>query len=116
MAINAQQKIIDEILGDEFAQQALRELGAEQLPREAQERVLALTGENILKRVTLELLIALPESERDEFEELVGAGDAVRLHKFLETHIPDVDKFIFHHATTEYEATKTQIMTEREGV
>ncbi len=111
-----QQKIIDEILGDTLTKQVLQELEAQHLSREAQERVLALTGDAVLKRVTLEILAELSESDRDEFEALVGKGDPALLREFLAPRIPDLDRFITRHATREYEAMKTQVHMEEQGV
>ena len=116
MAQQPQKKIIDEILGDAFTTQVLQELEAQHLSREAQERVLALTGDAILKRVTLELLAGLLESDLDEFESLIGKGDQAALREFLAPRIPNLDRFIMNHAMKEYETMKTQVRMQEQGV
>ena len=74
------QKVINEILGEDFMQQAVAELGLKDVPKDIQGDLLSKIGENILKRVTLELLTAVPEPERDTFVQMIGSGEG---EKFL---------------------------------
>ncbi|HWO07265.1 MAG TPA: hypothetical protein VNM40_01620 [Candidatus Paceibacterota bacterium] len=104
-----EQKFIRELLGDEFAQTVIRECGLEDDPPEAQVQFITLLGENIIQRISLEILKALPESEIPKFESFIGSGDMDGLRTFLLPHVPDLDRFIQHEAMKEYEATKTRM-------
>jgi hypothetical protein len=110
------QKFIDEILGEDFMQQAIGELGLQEVPKDIQGDLLSNIGENILKRVTLELLTALPVEERDTFEQMIGSGNGAGLREFLEKHIPNLERFVREHAEREFEATKTAIVMEKQGI
>ena len=116
MSTTTQKKLIDEILGDDFTKQMLRELGVENSSHAVQEEILAKLTTNVVERVMLEILTALPESERPEFESLVGSGDTQRFREFLEKNIEDVDGFIQSEVTKEYERTKTRIHMIEQGV
>ncbi|OHB18504.1 MAG: hypothetical protein A2854_00015 [Parcubacteria group bacterium RIFCSPHIGHO2_01_FULL_56_18] len=95
-----------QILGDDFAKSFIHEMGIENESPEAQAHLIASLGENILNRITLEMLKVLPESKYEKFSSLVGAGDMDALRAFLEKHIPALDNFIQKAAKEEYEATK----------
>jgi hypothetical protein len=107
-------KFIQQALGEDFMQTALAELGLQNSTPENQATIIAFLGENILKRVTLEILSVLPEDARDEFTSLVGSDDAQALYAFVGKHIEDLEGFVREYATQEYEATKTTIHTLRE--
>lgn len=109
-------QVIKELLGEEVMQQATSELGLQDVPQDIQASLIANIGEGILRRVTLELLTALPEEDRDAFEQLIGGGDSEALRVFLEKRIPDLQEFMRLHAEREYEATKTAILAARAGV
>lgn len=110
------QNVISELLGNEITQKAMIELGMQDASPEVQAPLLAMIGNGILERVTLELLTSLPLEERDRFEQLVGSGNGGELQELLEKHIPDLEKFVQLHAEREYEALKTSIVMAREGV
>lgn len=107
--------VISELLGEEVTQNAIAELGMQNASKEVQEPLLAMIGQGIIERVTLELLTALPPEERDRFEQLVGSGNGTELQELLERHIPDLEKFVQEQAEREYEAIKTSIVMARES-
>lgn len=107
--------VISELLGEEITQNAIAELGMQNASKEVQEPLLAMIGQGIIERVTLELLTALPPEERDRFEQLVGSGKGTELQELLERHIPDLEKFVQEQAEREYEAIKTSIVMARES-
>jgi hypothetical protein len=109
-------QLIRELVGDSFTQKILSEFGLQDNTSAEQEEMLVMFGENIFQKVMLELLIALPESARDEFQSLFGGGDVGKLRAFLEQHIPELDDFIHNEVTKEYDATKTQLHMVRQGV
>ncbi len=116
MTDTTDQKLVDEILGDEFTKQIITELGLENDTPEAQAELITMIGENLMSRLVLEIVKVLPESEHDAFEKFIGSGKLVELRDFLLPHIPDLDRFIQREITKEYEATKTRIHMIAEGV
>ena len=111
-----EKKIVEDMLGDEFVQKMLPELGIQNSSREAQEEVLARIGQTVLEKVALEILSVLPESVRDEFATYVGKGDVAGMRIFLQPYIPDPDSFILKHAQNSYESVKTRIHQLAQGV
>lgn len=109
-------KLIEQALGVDFMQEAFREFGMQNSPLEAQAAFAEKLGENILKRITIEILSVLPEPDRDTFESLIGKNDMNALDAFLRMHIANPMEFIRNHASNEYEATKTQINHLLQGV
>lgn len=106
---------IKDLLAEEYTQRAVAELGMHEVSPEVQAPLLAMIGNGILERVTLELLTALPLEERDRFEQLVGSGNGAELQELLERHIPDLEQFVMRHAEREYESLKTSIVMVREN-
>ena len=109
-------RLIEEILGGDFAKKMLEEMELQHSTPEVQSEMLAKLGQNIIERVMLELLTAVPEPARAEFESHVGSGDVAAFRAFLEQHINDLDEFILHHANREFEQTKTRIQMLKQGV
>lgn len=95
-----------QLLGDDFTKQVMRDFGIEAESPEAQVYLMSSLGENIIQRITLEVLKIIPESEHEKFGSFIGGGDMNGLRKFLEPYIPDVDEFMQKTAKEEYEATK----------
>ena len=116
MAKHKNNHFIHELLGDSFVQQVVKEFKLDTLSADVQAELLAQLGENIYRRVMLEVLTALPEEARDEFETFVGSGDVVGMRAFLDKNIDGVDELIRHHATKEYESTKTGMLKKLQGV
>jgi hypothetical protein len=113
---NTDQKMIQEILGEDFTKKMLEEMELQHSSPEVQAELLAKLGQNIIERVMLELLSAVPEEVRGEFESHVGSGDVASFRAFLEKYISDLDEFITHHANREFEQTKTRIQMLKQGV
>lgn len=108
--------MIEEILGDEYTKNIVQELGLQNNSPDEQANIIALLGENIFKRVMLEIFTALPKEHHDKLESYLGSQDVLGMRKFLLQHIPDLDKLIRHHAEVEYESTKTGFLTRLQGV
>lgn len=111
-----EQKVIEELLGDEYTKTVLQELGIQNSAPAVQTELLGHLGSNIMKRLALEILTVLPKSEHAQFERLMGSNDTTAMRALVEAHVPDFDAFIAHHANMEYEATKTQIHQLQQGV
>jgi hypothetical protein len=110
MTQNVPQNIIDELLGDAATKKILEETGLAESRPEIQMEFIGMLGSNILKRLALEILSAIPKSDHAAFESLVGSGDMKAMREFLEPRIANVDKFMVHYATLEYEETKNGIV------
>lgn len=111
-----EQKILDEILGDDFTKQILSELGVQDLPAEAQASIMSELGKTILERIMLEILKALPPSEHDRLEAFYGSNDVTGMRAVLVQHIPDFEEFVRREARNEYEAIKTGMHMREQGV
>lgn len=107
---------LDAILGSDTVQLMLTELGMSESPREEKEAFLAALGRNILQRVLLETLKALPKEDHTEFERLFDARDMAAMQKFIDSRIPDFEQFIQTEAMQEYEATKSRMREIVQGV
>jgi hypothetical protein len=102
-------KLIKELLGDEFAQKILAEIGIEGDPPEIQAQFISEIGEAILQRMVLEILKRLPKAEATQFEELIGGGDMEAIRSLVSPHIPQFDQFIADTAQKEYLLIKTKL-------
>lgn len=68
----------------------VKELGIENLPREAQTEIVSKLGEIILKSITVTVFEQLPPESRTEFEAIAQSGDNERIQEFLGRTIPDM--------------------------
>lgn len=68
----------------------VKELGIEDLPKEAQDVIVSKLGEVILKSVTLSIFEKLSEEARKEFDEVSALGEPARIQEFLEQAVPDM--------------------------
>lgn len=103
------QQMVASILGDGYSKQIISELGIESDTPDAQAELISAIGENIMMRLTLEILKILPESEHPKFDSFMGSGDIIGLREFLRPFIPDFDRFVQHEAMAEFETTKTRL-------
>lgn len=78
----------------EILRGAAKNLGISHFPQDAQEKILAKLGENITKRIMLELLKKLPEEKMGEFEEIQKSGDDEKMQVFLRANIPNIDELV----------------------
>ena len=111
-----EQQFIAQLLGEDIGTSVISDFGLEDGTPEEQAEFITQLGENIMLRLTLEILKIIPDSEHEKFKELMGAGDMPTLRQFLLAHIPDLDRFIQHEVTKEYEATKTRTHEISQGI
>ena len=76
----------------------------------AQDEILSLVGENIVKSVTLAALLKLPADAQDTFKKLADKGDAEGVVKLLKAHIADPDAFVKEEAQKELKAFKESVV------
>jgi hypothetical protein len=104
------------LMGAPQLQEIITDLGLQDDSPEVQAEIVEMIGKLIFKEMTLEILEALPESERAALDEHMGSGDMRSLRAFLEQHIPDVDAFLGNAAQRAYASVKERAarMQERE--
>jgi len=76
------------------AEEIFASLGISHLSEEAQQEVIAAAGGPIIQSVTLALITAMPEEEREEFRTALESGDGAAVQQLITTHIPDSTAFI----------------------
>ena len=109
-------QFIQAIMGDDFAKQIIEELDIGEMPQAFQLEMIMMLGKNVVSRVILEILKALPESEHATFESFMDSGDLDGLRLFLSKYIPDLDAFVKHEGNKEYEGSKTRLHMARQGM
>lgn len=92
-----------DVLGNDFAQKILRDLGITGDTSEAQAAVLHSIARAVQERVLLEVYSALPSETHDEFDALMREADIVGAQGFLKKHIPDLDRFIVVESAKAYQ-------------
>jgi len=83
------------ITQEELRKIILKDLKIDFLKPEIQDEILAKLGENIIKRISLVVLEALPEEARAEFDNISQSGDQEKMQQFLKAQIPDFEKLIY---------------------
>ena len=101
------------LMGASQVQEIIADLGLQDDSPEVQAEIIGMIGKLIFKEMTLEILEALPESERAALDEHMGSGDMQALRAFLEKHIPDTDAFLASAAQRAYASVK--VRANREG-
>jgi hypothetical protein len=77
---------------DELKNTILKEIGIESAPQEIQDKILEKLGGNIIKRISLVVLRALPAEAQPEFEKISAGGDEIKLREFLKNTIPNFEE------------------------
>lgn len=104
-----EQEFMMKLLSEGASQAMLKELGLSNATPEVQTEALATVGDLIGEAIYLAIGKRLPEPARDEYQTLVGNGNALALQKFLAPHIADLDAVI-------QEATRTELAAVKEGL
>lgn len=68
----------------------IKELGIEELPKEAQNEVVSKLGDVILKSLTVTIFENLSNDARGQFEEISSTRDNNLIQEFLEENVPDL--------------------------
>ncbi|MBS4051175.1 MAG: hypothetical protein KGZ69_08225 [Methylomonas sp.] len=116
MNARTQQQFVEELLGDEFTKMVLKELGIENSSPAVQTELLGRLGSCIMQRLALEILSVIPKSDHETFAQLITSNDPAAMRAFLEPRIADLDEFLTHYATSEYEAIKSLQKSVEAGV
>lgn len=75
-------------------QQIFEDLGIEKLSEETQITLVTRLTELFLKRITVDILEQLSETEREEFLQIKNSGDSEKMLAFLRGKIPDYDQMV----------------------
>jgi len=94
---------------DELEELVAKELSIESFTEKEQSALIAKIGENIIKRVTLEILRVLPEDKQEEFGKLVGSGEFKDMDEFLKPYIPNLNDFVNNESKKEIEEFKQKV-------
>ncbi|KKP68614.1 MAG: hypothetical protein UR66_C0004G0014 [Candidatus Moranbacteria bacterium GW2011_GWE1_35_17] len=80
---------------DKIKEDIMQYLGLNKLSQDKQDEILAKIGEIILKKIFIETVDKLGETDRAEFEKMLKEGtDADSIEKFLNTKIENYDMII----------------------
>ncbi|MDD3498307.1 MAG: DUF5663 domain-containing protein [Candidatus Moranbacteria bacterium] len=80
---------------DKIKEEIIKELGLENLSDEKQDEILIKIGEIILKKIFIETVDRLSDSDRKTFESMLKGGKkADEIEKFLNEKIDDYDKMV----------------------
>jgi hypothetical protein len=82
------------------------ELGIGNLAPNEQEQIIVEVGQNIMKRIIVELMNLLPEDRKDEFVALSDSGDENQMMEFIAGAIPGVDEILKKIVREEIEISK----------
>jgi len=83
------------ITKEELRQIILKDLRMDSLSVEIQDKILEKLGGNIIKRISLAVLKALPEEARPEFEKISGSGDEIKIQEFFKNTIPNFEELMY---------------------
>lgn len=101
-------KDIRAILKDEMTQSLINDLGIQNETPEAQAELLAQLGDNIMSRMMVEILDAVPADKHDTLATALESGDLQTIESTIAPHVPnnDVDAFIRGKVKAEIAETK----------
>jgi len=63
-------------------------------PQLISRELIDLEKRNIIKRISLAVLKALPEEARPEFEKISGSGDEIKIQEFFKNTIPNFEELM----------------------
>ncbi|MEK7567287.1 MAG: hypothetical protein AAB527_04115 [Patescibacteria group bacterium] len=80
---------------DYLSKNIIAELGLENVPPKRMEEILLAFGEIIQGRINIRVLDELSETDKDEFDKLLGSETKPEtLDAFLKSKIPDLDNLV----------------------
>jgi hypothetical protein len=82
------------ITKEELRQIILKDLRMDSLSVEIQDKILEKLGGNIIKRISLAVLKALPEEARPEFEKISESGDEIKMQEFFKNTVPNFEELM----------------------
>lgn len=97
--------LFTDVLNEELAMQVAQAFGVENESPAVRATLLTELGTNITRRITLDILKALPEDKRDAFEALIGTDKLDDMHTLIKSHIKDLDAFVQASARHEIDET-----------
>jgi hypothetical protein len=74
--------------------QLVQDLNLKDIPESTQNEIIDQLGQNVMRRVTMEILKKIPENKYDEFDQISRTGDVTQIQNYIAQYIPDTDAFI----------------------
>jgi len=72
----------------------LKHLGINDLPKADQQQIVEGLSENVMRGITIAILLRVPKEMHPKFRELREAGDNESLTKFLQGYISDLEALV----------------------
>lgn len=79
---------------DKMQENIIKEMGLEELPKDAQEEILIKMTESVLKKIAIETLERLSDEDRDEFEKLQETAAPAEIDAFLSSKIENYEELL----------------------
>ena len=111
-----EKKDIQDILGNDYSNEIITDLGIEHETPEVQAELILGIGQTVLERLVLEIYKILPQEAHAEADAFLDAGDIAGARLLFEKHIPDFDAFVKHHISIELEKIKSNAQKVSQGV
>jgi hypothetical protein len=86
-----------------------KHLGIQDFPEADQQEIIMEVGQNIMKRVIVELLNLLSEEKKNTFVDVANTGSQTAVMEFLKESIPGVDELVSKIVKEEIEISKNLI-------
>lgn len=81
-------------LQDSLQKNLITELGLDNLPQEKKEELVLKIGGLIQQNILLRILQEMNESDKDEFDKVLGANDNEKTLAFLQSKLPNFDQLV----------------------
>lgn len=79
---------------DELIKKITDELDISDISKEMRDKIITKLGENILKKLTIQVFDEIPKEEHGELKTILGSGNMDNAYKFLNDKISNFDDFV----------------------
>ena len=84
----------------------IKAMGVQNMEPEMQKELILILSENVIKAVTLEVLITLKKEDREEFQNIAMNEDEQKLLYFFKEKVPELDTIVKNKTNEQIEAVK----------
>ena len=99
-------------LQDFLQKDLITELGLQALPDDKKEEMVLRIGELIQQNVVLRIVSEMPESDKDEFEKVLGEDSGEKTMEFLQAKFPNLNQVVEEEITK----FKQEAISQMQGV
>ena len=99
-------------LQDSLQKDLITELGLQALPDDKKEEMVLRIGELIQQNVVLRIVSEMPESDKDEFEKVLGEDSGEKTMEFLQAKFPNLNQVVEEEITK----FKQEAISQMQGV